>query len=150
MTVRTMMAVLQHEWGDVDNLHVAEVVRPLPLPTEILVRAKAAGINPVDLFTRAGKAYMRALHLPHIPEWDVSGVVEAGGYGVTRFKVGDEVFGMPWFPRQGGAYAEYACAPARHFALKPSSITHVAAAALPLAGLTAWHMLWRGGEDNAG
>jgi len=141
MSGRMMQAVQQKEWGGVDRLQLVPVSRPEPLPTEVLVRVKAASINPVDLFTRKGKAYMRAVQLPHIPGWDVSGVVEGVGYGVTRFKVGDEVFGMPWFPRQAGAYAEYVCAPSRHFALKPSSMTHVAAAALPLAGLTAWQML---------
>jgi NADPH:quinone reductase-like Zn-dependent oxidoreductase len=83
----------------------------------------------------------KAERVPHIPGWDVSGVVEAVGYGVTRFKPGDEVFGMPWFPREAGAYAEYVSAPARHFALKPSTLSHEAAAGLPLAGLTAWQML---------
>ncbi|WP_244496889.1 MULTISPECIES: NADP-dependent oxidoreductase [unclassified Ensifer] len=136
-----MLAIQQTQWGGLDKLHMVEVPRPTPLPTEILVRVKAAGVNPVDLYTREGKAYMDALQLPYIPGWDVSGVVEAVGYGVTRFKVGDEVFGMPWFPRQAGAYAEYVSAPARHFARKPSSVSHVSAAALPLAGLTAWQML---------
>lgn len=67
--------------------------------------------------------------------------VEAVGYGVPRFKVGDEVFGMPWFPRAASTYAEFVTAPARHLALKPPTLSHVEAAALPLAGLTAWQML---------
>jgi NADPH:quinone reductase-like Zn-dependent oxidoreductase len=117
------------------------VARPQPLPTEVLVKVSAAGVNPVDLFTCQGRAYNRALDLPHVPGWDVSGVVEAVGYGVTRFAVGDEVFGMPWFPRAAGAYAQYVTAPARHFALKPRELSHAQAAALPLAGLTAWQML---------
>ena len=73
--------------------------------------------------------------------WDVSGVVTAVGAGVTRFQVGDEVFGMPWFPRQAGAYAEYVTAPSRHFAAKPHALSHEEAAALPLAGLTAWQIV---------
>jgi NADPH:quinone reductase-like Zn-dependent oxidoreductase len=141
MTSASMKAVRQSEWGGPDTLELVEIERPQPLPTEVLVRVKAAAINPVDVFTREGKAYMRALYLPHIPGWDVSGVVEAVGYGVTRFKPGDEVFGMPWFPREAGGYAEYVSAPARHFALKPSSLSHDAAAGLPLAGLTSWQML---------
>ncbi len=136
-----MWAIQQQAWGGPEQLRKVEVDRPLPLPTEVLVRVKAAGINPVDVFTREGKAYMRALTLPHIPGWDIAGVVEAVGYGVTRFKVGDEVFGMPWFPRAASAYAEYTVAPSRHLALKPSHIDFVDAAALPLAGLTAWQML---------
>ena len=84
---------------------------------------------------------MSALSLPYIPGWDLSGVVEAVGYGVTRFKVGDEVFGMPRFPRAASAFAEFVTAPARHLTLKPSTLSHVEAAALPLVGLTAWQML---------
>ncbi|WP_129648542.1 NADP-dependent oxidoreductase [Peristeroidobacter agariperforans] len=136
-----MRAIQQQAWGGPEELRWVSVERPVPLPTEVLVRVVAAGVNPVDVFTREGRAYMRALSLPHIPGWDVSGIVEAVGYGVTRFQVGDAVFGMPWFPRQAGAYAEYVTAPARHFALKPASLSHVEAAALPLAGLTAWEML---------
>lgn len=150
MTSASMRAARQSEWGGPDKLELVEIERPQPLPTEVLVRVKAAGINPVDVFTREGKAYMRALHLPHIPGWDVSGVVEAVGYGVTRFRPGDEVFGMPWFPREAGAYAEYVSAPARHFALKPSFLSHEAAAGLPLAGLTAWQMLVEVARVKAG
>jgi NADPH:quinone reductase-like Zn-dependent oxidoreductase len=134
-----MTAVQLREWGA--SLELALVPRPQPLPTEVLVRVEAAGVNPVDVLTCQGRAYNRALHLPHVPGWDVSGVVEAVGYGVTRFSKGDAVFGMPWFPRQGGAYAQYVTAPARHFALKPAGLTHAEAAVLPLAGLTAWQML---------
>jgi NADPH:quinone reductase-like Zn-dependent oxidoreductase len=134
-----MTAVQLREWGG--PLELARIPRPEPLPTEVLVRVEAAGVNPVDVFTCQGRAYNRALDLPHVPGWDVSGVVEAVGYGVTRFRKHDAVFGMPWFPRQAGAYAQYVTAPARHFAHKPAELTHAEAAALPLAGLTAWQML---------
>lgn len=134
-----MTAVQVREWGG--PLELARIPRPKPLPTEVLVRVEAAGVNPVDVFTCQGRAYNRALHLPHVPGWDVSGVVEAVGYGVTRFDKGDAVFGMPWFPRQAGAYAQYVTAPARQFAHKPAALTHAEAAVLPLAGLTAWQML---------
>lgn len=136
-----MRAVQQNEWGAPDRLQVVQIARPIPLPTEVLVRVKAAGVNPVDVYTAQGKAYMRALSLPYIPGWDVAGIVEQVGYGTTRFQVGDEVFGMPWFPRAANAYAEYLVAPARHLALKPKSLSFEQAAALPLAGLTAWEML---------
>lgn len=136
-----MWAIQQQAWGGPEQLRRVEVEKPVPLPTEVLVRVKAVGINPVDVFTREGKAYNRALTLPHIPGWDVAGVVEAVGYGVTRFRVGDEVFGMPWFPRAAGAYAEYIVAPSRHLALKPSHLDFIDAAAMPLAGLTAWQTL---------
>lgn len=136
-----MRAIQQTAWGGVEELRLVDVADPEPLPTEVLVRVVAAGVNPVDLFTREGKAYQRALDLPFVPGWDVAGVVERIGYGVTRFAPGDHVYGMPWFPRQAGGYAEFVTAPARHLAHKPASIGFDAAAALPLAGLTAWHML---------
>ncbi len=134
-----MTAVQVREWGG--SLELARIPRPKPLPTEVLVRVEAASINPVDVFTCQGRAYNVALDLPHVPGWDVSGVVEAVGYGVTRFRKRDAVFGMPWFPRAAGAYAQYVAAPARHFARKPAELTHAEAAALPLAGLSAWQML---------
>ncbi|GAA2689512.1 NADP-dependent oxidoreductase [Streptomyces lunalinharesii] len=68
----------------------------------------------------------------------MSGVVEEVGFGVTTLKAGDEVYGMPWFPRVANAYAEYVTAPARQFARKPAALDHVHAAAVPLAALTAW------------
>jgi NADPH:quinone reductase-like Zn-dependent oxidoreductase len=83
---------------------------------------------------------------PFILGWDVAGVVEEVGYGVTRFEPGDRVFGMPWFPRLARAYAEYATAPSRHFAHTPDALDDEAAGALPLAGLTAWQAL----VDTAG
>lgn len=146
----TMRAIQVSQWGDIDKLTLVEVPRPLPLPTEVRVRVMAAGVNPVDLFAREGRAYKKALTLPHIPGWDVAGVVESVGYGVTRFKAGDRVFGMPWFPRPGSTYAEYVVAPASHFAAVPANLDFVQAAALPLAGLTAWQMLINVGQVAVG
>lgn len=148
--IETMRAIQVAQWGDVDQLKLVEVPRPSPLPTEIRIRMMAAGVNPVDVFTREGRAYMKALTLPHIPGWDAAGVVEAVGYGVTRFRVGDRVFGMPWFPRAGNTYAEYIVAPASHFAAMPANLDFVKAAALPLAGLTAWQMLVNVGQISDG
>jgi NADPH:quinone reductase-like Zn-dependent oxidoreductase len=148
--VRTMRAIQVAQWGEEDQLKLVELPRPSPLPTEIRVRVMAAGVNPVDVFTRQGRAYMNALTLPHIPGWDAAGVVDAIGYGVTRFKVGDWVFGMPWFPRAGSTYAEYVVAPASHFCAMPPDLDFVRAAALPLAGLTAWQMLVNVGRVAAG
>lgn len=73
--------------------------------------------------------------------WDVAGVVEEVGFGVTRFSVGDRVFGMPRFPREAAAYAEYVTSPSRQLARVPDSLDDVGAGALPLAGLTAWQAL---------
>lgn len=137
-----MRAVLQREVGPPGVLAIEEVPRPEPIPTEVLVRVHAAGVNPVDLKTRAGEGMADVLGEPPFRlGWDVSGVVEEVGYGVTRFAAGDEVFGMPWFPRQAGAYAEYVTAPSRHFAAKPHALSHLEAGALPLAGLTAWQIV---------
>jgi NADPH:quinone reductase-like Zn-dependent oxidoreductase len=106
------------------------------------VRVVSAGVNPVDAKTRAGGGVSGILgELPFILGWDVSGVVEQVGHGVHTVKVGDEVYGMPWFPRQAGGFAEYVTAPSRQFALKPSTVDHDTAAAVPLAALTAWQIL---------
>ncbi len=138
----SMRAVVQHAFGGSDVLRVEEVPRPDPLPTEVLVRVRAAGINPVDWQTRAGAGMAGVLgEPPFIPGWDVSGIVEEVGFGVTHLKPGDEVYGMPWFPRAAGGYAEFVTAPARQFARKPASLSHEEAAAVPLAALTAWQAL---------
>ncbi|UNS95748.1 NADP-dependent oxidoreductase [Streptomyces tubbatahanensis] len=79
--------------------------------------------------------------LPFIPGWDVSGVVETVTPGVTRFAPGDELYGLVHFPWRGGGYAEYVVAPPRQLAHKPAVLTHVEAAALPMAALTAWQGL---------
>lgn len=136
-----MRAIVQHEWNGPASVRLAEAPEPQPAPTEVKVRVHAAGVNPVDYYTSAGLAYNRVLNLPFIPGWDVAGVVEEIGYGVNRFKVGDRVFGMPWFPRQAGGYAEFVAGPSRHFAAMPAELDFAEAAALPLAGLTAWQML---------
>ncbi len=137
-----MRAVTLREYGPPEVLAIEEVSRPEPIPTEVQVRVHAAGVNPVDFKTRAGKGVSGVLGEPPVClGWDVSGVVTEVGGGVTRFKVGDEVFGMPWFPREAGAYAEYVTAPSRHFAAKPHPLSHEEAGALPLAGLTAWQIV---------
>lgn len=138
MSENTMRAVTIRQFGGPQVLTVEQAARPEPLPTEVLVRVHAAGINPVDWKTRQGQGMARLQTLPLIPGWDVSGVVEEVGFGVTTLKVGDEVYGMPWFPRAAGGYAEYVTAPARQWARKPATLDHVHAAAVPLAALTAW------------
>ncbi|MEU1707785.1 NADP-dependent oxidoreductase [Streptomyces sp. NPDC005706] len=135
-----MRAVVVERWGGPENLVQREVERPEPGLNEVLVRVHAAGVNPVDWKTRAGGALIDWGAVPAVG-WDVSGVVEAVGPGVGMWRPGDEVFGMPLFPRQAGAYADHVVAPARHFAPKPDNLTHVEAAALPLAALTAWQAL---------
>jgi NADPH:quinone reductase-like Zn-dependent oxidoreductase len=108
----------------------------------VLIRVAAAGINPVDSKTRRGGGYPRAVgEPPFILGWDVAGVVEETSRSLTRFAVGDRVFGMPWFPRLARAYAEYVTSPARQLARTPDGLTDEQAGGLPLAGLTAWHSL---------
>jgi len=136
---RLMRRVVLHEYGGPEVLAVEEVDKPVPIPTEVQVRVHAAGVNPVDFKTRAGKGWLGCSARHGLPWLDVSGVVTAVGVGVTRFKFGEEVFGMPWFPRQAAAYSEYVTAPSRHFAPSHTPYQHEEAAALPLAGLTAWH-----------
>ncbi|MEV4096387.1 NADP-dependent oxidoreductase [Streptosporangium saharense] len=138
----TMRAISQDVFGGPEVLRPVLLERPRPLPTEVLVRVVAAGVNPVDAKTRAGGGMAGVLgEPPFVLGWDVCGVVEETGYGVHTLAVGDEVYGMPWFPRQAGAYAEYVTAPSRQFAHKPRSLDHEEAAAVPLAALTAWQIL---------
>lgn len=136
-----MHAIVQREWGGPDSLRLTDIDQPRPAPTEVKVRVRAAGVNPVDYYTSKGMAYNKVLNLPFVHGWDIAGVIDEIGYGVTRFNVGDRIFGMPWFPRQAGGYAEYATAPSRHLATIPENLSFAEAAALPLAGLTAWQML---------
>ncbi|TPN82541.1 NADP-dependent oxidoreductase [Mesorhizobium sp. CU2] len=144
-----MRAVTQNTVGEPDVLFVAEQPDPSPKAGEVLVRVKAAGINPVDGAVRAG--YFPLIgEPPFILGWDISGTVEALGSGVTTLKVGDQVFGMPRFPKQAAAYAELVATPADEIAAKPGAIDHAHAAALPLAGLTAWQGLVRHGQLQSG
>ncbi|WP_181613095.1 NADP-dependent oxidoreductase [Nonomuraea soli] len=134
-----MRAISQDRLGGPEVLREVEVDRPEPGPTEVLVRVRAAGVNPTDWKYRE---YGGALGAPpFVLGWDVSGVVEAVGAGAALYKPGDEVFGMLRYPFSNGAYAEYVVAPTRTFARKPAEIDHVQAGALPLAALTAWQAL---------
>lgn len=136
-----MRALVAAAYGGPEVLRIAEVARPEPGAGEVLVRVVAAGTNPVDSVARAGLIRDWFGEGPHVWGWDVSGVVVAVGPGVVRFAPGDEVFGMPRFPQPAACYAEYVCAPAHELAAKPAGIGHVAAAALPLCGLTALQTL---------
>ncbi|MFP3986075.1 NADP-dependent oxidoreductase [Streptomyces sp. E11-3] len=135
----TMRAISQDTHGTPDVLKEVELPQPTPGPSQILVAVKAAGLNPTDWKHRSRRLFLD--RLPLVLGWDVSGVVEAVGYGVTLFKPGDEVFGMLPYPYGVGSHAEYVTAPARAFAHKPAGIDHVQAGALPLAALTAYQAL---------
>jgi NADPH:quinone reductase-like Zn-dependent oxidoreductase len=152
---RTMKAIRLHGFGGPEVLRHEEVPVPEPGPGEVLVRVHAAGLNPPDWYAREGMPDVPPelrppFALPLIPGTDVSGVVEAVAPGVDGFAAGDEVFGLLRFPAalQAGAYAEYVTAPASDLALKPASVDHVQAAALPMSGLTAWQYLIELGHDH--
>ncbi|MEV5718460.1 NADP-dependent oxidoreductase [Amycolatopsis mediterranei] len=142
-----MRTITQHTFGGPEVLSIVDAPKPRPLPTEVLVRVKAIGLNPLEPRLRAGEFPLLGPP-PFVLGWDISGVVEAAQ--TWRFRPGDEVFGMPMFPRAAGAYAEFAAAPALHLARKPASLSHVEAAALPVAGLTAWQGLVDLGGVTAG
>ena len=135
-----MRAITQHSFGDPDVLQVVEIDPPQPLATEVLVRVRAIGLNRIEASIRRGSRPMLG-QPPFVLGWDLSGVVEDVVPGVNRFQPGDEVYGMPLFPRPARTYAELVAAPSRQLARKPRSLDHVHAAALPLAGLTAWQSL---------
>ncbi|MEV1024823.1 NADP-dependent oxidoreductase [Streptomyces sp. NPDC050264] len=143
MTKHTMKALTQTTLGAPDVLHEAEVARPEPGIGQILVAVHAAGLNPTDWKHREGGLFLG--EPPFTLGWDVSGVVEAVGFGVSLFEPGDEVFGMLPYPFGAGSHAEYVTGPARAFVPKPAALSHVDAGALPLAALTAWQAL----VDNA-
>jgi NADPH:quinone reductase-like Zn-dependent oxidoreductase len=143
-TIAVMRAVRQHTLGGPDVLGVEEVPKPEPGPTEVLVRVAAAGVNPVDWKVRAGGGFLG--EPPFTVGWDVAGTVEEVGFGVTWLAPGDRVFGMPRFPREAACYAEYVVSPSRHLARTPDGLADAEAAAVPLAGLTAWQAL----VDTAG
>jgi NADPH:quinone reductase-like Zn-dependent oxidoreductase len=143
--METMKAIRVHEYGGPEVLRYEEAPRPEPGPGEVLVRIRAAGVNPVDWKVREGhRREALAYRMPFVPGWDVSGVVEAIGPNVTLLTKGDEVYGYPSVVRNG-AYAEYAVVPEAELALKPRSIDHVLAASVPIAALTAWQGLFDAG-----
>ena len=132
-----MKAIILNEFGPASNLRFTD---DLPVPQinneEVLVKVNAISINPVDIKTRQGKGATSISERPIILGWDVSGEVTESKS--SRFKKGDEVFGMINFPGQGKTYAEFVAAPAGHITLKPGNISHDEAAAACLAALTAW------------
>ena len=138
----TMRAVTIHHFGERDVLAFEDVTRPEPKQGEVLVRVRAAGINPIDYKTRQGLGANRRwkeTRFPVILGWDISGVVEQGA-GV--WKPGDEVFALAGYPAPLGAYAQYIAVPANQLVAKPKTIDHLSAAAVPLAALTAWQALF--------
>jgi len=138
-----------HRFGGPDVLQLDTIEPSAPDAGQVLVAVYAASVNPVDFKIRSGKyPSVRDDRLPYTLGRDVSGVVEKCGAQATRFKVGDEVFGMVGI--YGGGYAEHVVLEQHAIAAKPSGLDHVHAAAIPLAGQTAWQGLFRHGGLKAG
>jgi NADPH:quinone reductase-like Zn-dependent oxidoreductase len=137
-----MKAVRIHKYGGPEVLQYEDAPRPQPEAGEVVVRVHAAGVNPIDWKVREGHMKDFWPHkFPLILGWDLSGVVEELGRGVSRFKIGDQVYSLP-DPTRNGAYADYVVVRESELALKPSSLHHIRAAAVPLAALTAWQSLF--------
>jgi NADPH:quinone reductase-like Zn-dependent oxidoreductase len=136
-----MRAVLLSETGGPEVLRVEEVATPQPGDGEVLVRVHAASINPIDWKIRRG---LVAKDLPAVLGNDISGTVQQSR--AERFAEGDDVFGFA----PGGGYAEFAVSPAPAVAKKPPGVSHEQAAALPVAGLTAWQALFDRGALQSG
>lgn len=138
-----MRAMVLPRFGGDDLFEACEVERPTPAPGEVLVRIVATSVNPVDAKLRADGSWAR-LRPPVILGYDVAGVVEEVGPGVSAFRPGDEVFYTPEiFANQHGSYAEYNAVSASIVARKPAGLSFEEAAAIPLAGGTAWESIVR-------
>ncbi|MEV0692049.1 NADP-dependent oxidoreductase [Streptomyces sp. NPDC050388] len=140
-----MKAISYTRYGGPEVLEYGEVADPRVGPDSVLVKVRAAAVNPVDWKCREGYLDpVLAPVFPVIPGWDVSGVVVRPGAAVPEFAVGDEVIG---YVREDflsrGTFAEYVAAPVRTLARKPRNLSFEEAAGLPLAGLTAYQVLYR-------
>lgn len=142
-----MRAITYSGYGGPEVLELTEQPTPKVGPDSVLVRVRAASVNPVDWKVRAG--YLDAVldtTFPAVPGWDVAGVVERPGLDTPELQAGDEVYGYvrkDWV--QGGTFAELVAAPVRTLARKPASLSFEEAAAVPLAGLTAYQSIERAG-----
>ena len=147
----TMRAVTMEGTGGPEVLGTAEIARPTPVNAEFLVKVVAAGVNPIDAKTRGGRGVSAAIpSYPAVIGSDFSGVVVSSPYEGHPIKPGDDVYGMVTVPRQAGTYAEYVTVPAISLSRKPKSLSHVEAAGVPLAALTAWGMVVELGKAHEG
>ncbi|MDS1112548.1 NADP-dependent oxidoreductase [Gordonia westfalica] len=149
-----MRAITYSRFGGPDVLQVTDLPTPKVGPDSVLIRVRASSVNPVDWKVREGHlAEIMDTVFPVIPGWDVAGVVEQVGLDTPEFQVGDEVFG---YVRKdvvggevaGGTFADFVAAPVRTLAHKPSSWSFEEAAAVPLAGLTAYQTIRRAGVQS--
>lgn len=137
-----MRAVVLHRSGGPDELRLEEVADPEPAAGEVRIAVIAAGTNPVDAGNRADGSWAR-IEFPFVPGYDVAGVIDAVGAGVTGVSVGDTVMAMTSFPRGAGGYAELVVTTADLVAVLEPGVDVVAAAAVPLAAGTALEVLER-------
>jgi NADPH:quinone reductase-like Zn-dependent oxidoreductase len=143
-----MMAWRVHEFGPPNVMRFERVLRPNPGPSEVLVKVEAAGVGPWDGWIRAGKSALPQ-PLPLTLGSDLSGEIVAVGPGVSDLRVGDQVYGVT-NPRFIGAYAEYALAFAAMVSRKPTSLTYIEAASVPVIAVTAWQALFDQAQLTAG
>ena len=139
----TMKAMSYSQYGGTEVLTQTQLPTPKVSPGAVLIRVKAAGVNPVDWkIMSGGLDALMDTNFPVIPGWDVAGVVEAVGFDTPEFKVGDEVYSYGRRDTvQGGTFAELVALPAAIVAHKPASLSWEQAAALPLTGMTAQRTL---------
>ena len=138
----TMRALIIDETGAPEVLHLAD--RPLPrqISDEVLIKVVAAGLNPIDAKTRAGKGVAAAIQsYPTILGNDFSGIVVRAAFAASPLQPGDAVYGMGRVPRTSGSFAEYVSVSSMSVAHKPARLSHAEAAAVPIAALTAWGMV---------
>lgn len=138
----TMRAMTMTAAGGPEVLQLAEIERPARIGSEVLVRVLAAGVNPIDATTRAGLGlYPGVARLPAVLGNDFSGVVVESPYAAHPLQPGTEVYGAGMAPRMSGSYAEYVAVPSLSVIRKPASLTHLEAAGVPVAALTAWGLV---------
>ncbi len=143
-----MMAARIHEFGPPSVIVIEDTPRPAPGPGELLVRVAAAGVGPWDALIREHKSAVK-IPLPLTLGSDLSGVIEEAGPGVSGFQAGDKVYGVT-NPNFCGAYAEYALASATMVARRPSGLSYIEAASVPVVAVTAWQMLFDYAQGKAG
>ena len=146
MADSSMQAVHIHAYGGPEVLVLEKTPRPQPAPDQVLIKLKAAGVNPTDSAMRSGayKQFM-PIEFPWTPGVDGAGVIEAVGANVSTFKRGQEVYGIVI-----GGYAEFALAGAKDIQLKPKNLTFEQAASVPMGALTAWGAVFDAANVEAG
>lgn len=146
-----MRAAAIDSTGTPDMLRMIDVAAPRRVNAEVLVKVVAAGVSPLDARMRAGSRSSAAIdRFPAALGYDFSGIVTEVPYDAHPLSPGDEVFGLTAVPRGSGSYAEYVSVPSTSIARKPTRLSHVEAAGVPLAALTAWGMAIDVGKAHAG